>query len=666
MADSRLQHNLETKTREVVDDMLDATAQPACHAYQKDCKETALKLLKTLNVFESNCQSLMSKIQTNKEIVYSMYEEITNKMKAQRNSEKQRGSFVTCVEKEKELFLRANNDMSILQRQILKSQKELKAININVLDKLDGFVGQGEVINNNGDDDSDSDYTVGADGDGHSEYTSDFENLSDSDNSVKDEHTTKSNEKRIEYENKLQSINISSDEVNESNASYSGNTLVPRLKPHVHSTNSSRNRDASHISKTNAVPIGESQSKTSTPSTIYNSKLTKPKPSTNRLPSRIEARAGQEMNQSAQLERRQTMSIDVQSIHQLIKRSGKKLLPLREETVMNFKELLNMIPSPNDLPSLKKDMPAIRKANVNKDSTLTMVICQRHDVLQRNWTDVKLFTDYYLVIIQKTAISSGSNEYLNKYNIESGEIMAWLWLPGAGRMCKIGEAGRIGVLQIGKKERCISVIQTTKHIFNANEQQLRKVYHINIEQAYTSICHLEILHPQGSEDQLKFAAVYSAERKGEIKEEIDIINSVISMTSSRMSKSVATATKIARLVGICSIDALGGDKLVISLHSNIICLDIRGRVICDIEAISRVTDICCTKDFIFACICDKGQIMQIQVCGNSWKIVNNNIIQNENIKPSQVSVCGRQVLIREFIMDKFKSEIILRVMKMQS
>ena len=58
--------------------------------------------------------------------------------------------------------------------------------------------------------------------------------------------------------------------------------------------------------------------------------------------------------------------------------------------------------------------------------------------------------------------------------------------------------------------------------------------------------------------------------------------------------------------------------------------------------------------------------MQIQVCGNSWKIVNNNIIQNENIKPSQVSVCGRQVLIREFIMDKFKSEIILRVMKMQS
>ena len=661
MADSRLQHTSETKNREAVDGRSDATAQPTCPAYLKDCKETAIKLLKTLNVFESDCQSLMSKIQTNKEIVSSMYEEINNKMKAQRNSEKQRGSFVTCVENGKEWFLRANNEMSFLQRQILKSQKELKAISINVLDnKSDGYVGHDEDINNNWDDDSDSDYTAGADDDGLSEYTSDFENLSDSDNSVKDEHTTKPNEKSIESKNKLQSINISSDEVNESDASYTGSTLVPKLLPNVYSTNTSRNRDAPLISNTNAVPIGESQSRTVMPLTMYNPKLTKPKHSTNILPSRIQAHASQEMIQSAKIERKQAMSIDVQSIHQLMKRSGKKLLPLREETVMNFKELLNMIPSPNDLPSLKRDMSTIG------NPILTMVVCQRHNVLQRNWIDVKLFTDFYLVIIQKTATNSGSNEYLNKYNIVSGEIMAWLWLPGAGRMCKIGEDGRIGVLQIGKKERCISVVQTTRHIFNANEQELRKVYHINIEQAYTSICHLEILHPQGSEDQLKFAAVYSAERKGEIKEEIDIINSVISMTSSRMSKSVATATKIARLVGICSIDALGGDKLVISLHSNIICLDIRGRVICDMEAISRVTDICCTKDFIFACICDKGQIMQIQVCGNSWKIVNNNIIQNENIKPSQVSVCGRQVLIREFIMDKFKSEIILRVMKMQS
>ena len=590
MADSRLQHTSETKNREAVDGRSDATAQPTCPAYLKDCKETAIKLLKTLNVFESDCQSLMSKIQTNKEIVSSMYEKMNNKMKAQRNSEKQHGSFVTCVENGKEWFLRVNNEMSLLQRQILKSQKELKAISINVLDnKSDGYVGHDEVINNNEDDDSDSDYTAGADDDGLSEYTSDFENLSDSDNSVEDEHTTKPNEKRIESKNKLQSINISSDEVNESDASYSGSTLVPKLLPNVYSTNTSRNRGAPLISNTNAVPIGMSQSRTVMPSTMYNPKLAKP--STNKLPSRIEAGASQEMIQSAKIERRQAMSIDVQSIHQLMKRSGKKLLPLREETVMNFKELLNMIPSPNDLPSLKRDMSTIGKP------ILTMVVCQRHNVLQRNWIDVKLFTDYYLVIIQKTAISSGSNEYLNKYNIESGEIMAWLWLPGAGRMCKIGEDGRIGVLQIGKKERCISVVQTTRHIFNANEQELRKVYHINIEQAYTSICHLEILHPQGSEDQLKFAAVYSAERKGVIKEKIDIINSVISMTSSRMSKSVATATKIARLVGICSIDALGGDKLVISLHSNIICLDIRGRVICDMEAISRVTDICCTKDF---------------------------------------------------------------------
>ena len=485
---------------------------------------------------------------------------------------------------------------------------------------------------------------------------------------MENEHESKPNGIKITTDEKLQSVIISSDEVNEADVFRSGRTLAPVLLSHVHSTDIPMKKVSPFQYDLTAESIEESQPRRATSSTKYNSKMVAPKPFVNRLPIRMESRESRVMKQPPQIEQMQAMSIDLQSLHHLIKRSGKTFLPDREETVMHFKELWNVIPSPNDLPSLKNDKSETGTAHVNKDNAVTTVVCQRHDVPHTNWIDAKLFTNYYLVIKQKTVVSSSSTEYLNKYYIESGKIIAWLWLPGAGRMCKIGEDGRVGVLQIDQKARSISVVQTSKHKFNANEHQLRKIYHINIQQAYTAICHLEILHPQGSNDsdQLKFAAVYSAERKGEIKEEIDIINSVVNMRSFGLPKTGVTTTGIARFGGLCGIDALEKNTIVVSLHShNIICLDTKGRVIWNIEVSARVTDICCTKEFVFACIYDKKQIMQIQVCGNSWKIVNN-IIQNENIHPSQVSVCGRQVLVREFIMDEFKSQIILRDLKIHS
>ena len=80
-----------------------------------------------------------------------------------------------------------------------------------------------------------------------------------------------------------------------------------------------------------------------------------------------------------------------------------------------------MIPSPNNLPSLKNDNSATENAHVNKDNAVTTAVCQRHDVLHTHWINAKLFTNYFLVIKQKTVVSSSSTDYLNKYYIESGK-----------------------------------------------------------------------------------------------------------------------------------------------------------------------------------------------------------------------------------------------------
>ena len=654
MEEARLKPTLNTT--EVEKDSSYAHVDPTDHKYLKNVEETARKLLKSLNALngqlETNHTILKLKIQANKDVVYSIlnHEEMKSETKVQQNCEKYHVNFV----KQREWFLNANDKMLLLNGEIVKAQKGIKTTNINVLDnKPNRYLDFDEDTSSHEDDKSDADNNSSEGDDSYSEYTGDFDNVRDSGQLVKNEHESLPNGIKITTDEKLQSVIISSDEVNEADVFRSGRTTAPVLVPHVHSTEIPRKKDSPFQYDVTAEPIGESQPRRATSSTKYNSKMVALKPSVNRLPIRIEALEGRVMKQPPQIEQMQAKSIDVQSVHQLIKQSENKFLPDREETVMH----------------LKNDKSATENAHVNKDTAVTRVECQRHDVPHTNWIDAKLFTNYYLVITQKTVASSSNTEYLNKYYNESGKIIAWLWLPGAGRMCKIGEDGRVGVLQIDQKARSISVVQTSKHKFNANEHQLRKIYHINIQQAYTAICHLEILHPQGSDDsdQLKFAAVYSAERKGEIKEEIDIINSVVNVRSFGLPKTGVTTPGIARFGGICGIDALEKNTIVVSLHShNIICLDTKGRVIWNIEVNARVTDICCTKEFVFACIYDKKQIMQIQVCGNSWKIVNNNIIQNENIHPSQVSVCGRQVLVREFIMDEFKSQIILRDLKIHS
>ena len=223
----------------------------------------------------------------------------------------------------------------------------------------------------------------------------------------------------------------------------------------------------------------------------------------------------------------------------------------------------------------------------------------------------------------------------------------------------------VAVLQVGGKTRHISVVNTCKHEFNGAAYELRKLYQIPVSQAYIVICSFaQAKSDDMSTCRLKFAVVHSVLEKGKMEEEMDILDTYVTTGSDGKAKIAMKKSSITRRGGICSIDTLGADKIVISLIHSIVCLDTTGRDIWIIPTDARVTDICCTEKYVFACVYNKGQIMKILARDNKWVVEENNILSNEEIKPSQVSVCGQEILIREFILEEYRSQIIIRVMKL--
>ena len=118
-------------------------------------------------------------------------------------------------------------------------------------------------------------------------------------------------------------------------------------------------------------------------------------------------------------------------------------------------------------------------------------------------------------------------------------------------------------------------------------------------------------------------------------------------------------SKVYQMSGLSSISAITTNKMIVTTTNKVICIDTRGNVIWNLTMPARVTDICCFGNCVFDCLQDKGQILKV----DQGVITDNDILMGEHINPSQVSVCGREMLIREFILEEYTSQVIIRIIR---
>ena len=183
----------------------------------------------------------------------------------------------------------------------------------------------------------------------------------------------------------------------------------------------------------------------------------------------------------------------------------------RKENVMPFRELINSVPDLTRLSHQRGDTVSTdNSAAQGATARCHKVATHKHSVTDRNWIDILLFPNYYLVIhvIQKKQANVGTNEWLNKYAKDTGkDADSWLSLPEAGKMCKVSEEGVVAVLQIGGQKRCIAIVKTSDIL----SDRIKLLYRINVDEAYNAITCLNrpdqklCLEPK---IQLKFAAIF--------------------------------------------------------------------------------------------------------------------------------------------------------------
>ena len=364
----------------------------------------------------------------------------------------------------------------------------------------------------------------------------------------------------------------------------------------------------------------------------------------------------------------QSRTIDIQGIKRHIRKSNSTRLHCREETVKSFLDLRNQLTSPKLTYTTESDVTDKISVDFQKNTkdNAKEVVCREYKTIDRNWIDIILFQDCYLVTIQKKDPKTGNNEFLNKYSKETGELLKWMWLPEAGRMCKINEKEmNIAVLQIGRKRKCIAVIKSGRPSVQAEELQI--LYCINVHAPFFLIACLGQSHINASPN-LKLVAVFSVLKNGKTEEEIyTLVPNILSLQKigGRDVRSYnATTTLIKRHGGICGISTLNKDKIIMILISSVACIDIHGTFLWVLPTQARVTDICSQKNFLFVCLQDKGRILKSVVENNKVEICSNNILIDEVVKPSQVSMCGHEMLIREFIPDEYRSKTIVRIVEL--
>lgn len=364
----------------------------------------------------------------------------------------------------------------------------------------------------------------------------------------------------------------------------------------------------------------------------------------------------------------QSGTIDVQGIKRHIRKSNSTRLHCREETVRAFLDLRNQLTSPKLTHTTEPDVTDKISLDFQKNTkdNAKEVVCREYQTIDRNWIDILLFQDCYLVTIQKKDPKTGNNEFLNKYSKETGELLKWMWLPEAGRMCKINEKEmNIAVLQIGRKRKCIAVIKTGRPSVQAKELQI--LYCVNVHAPFFLIACLGQSQINSSSN-LKLVAVFSALRNGKTEEEIyTLVPNILSLQKVGGGDARtynATTTLIKRHGGICGISTFNKDKIIMILINSVACIDIHGAFLWILPTQARVTDICSQKNFLFVCLQDKGWILKSVVENNKVEICSNNILIDEVVKPSQVSICGHDMLIREFIPDEYRSKTIVRIVEL--
>ena len=355
--------------------------------------------------------------------------------------------------------------------------------------------------------------------------------------------------------------------------------------------------------------------------------------------------------------------------------SGQVMLRPKEDIVKPFNELIDQVPDLETIPRRRSDAFRVSTGNPVTQSTtaeMNAVAIHKHTT-DRNWVDILLFSNYYLVIIQKKQADIFANEWLNKYAKDTGkDADSWLSLPGAGKMCKVSEEGVVAVLQVGKQYRCVAIVKTSDILSHGNGDKVEVMYRINVIETYSAITCLNVSHQNiwsKQNPEMRLAAVFSAERDGIMIEGVNIFYPNIfypETLSMKVLQGVKTyeckQTTVFNKSGLNNISALTTDRLVVTTVYSVTCITTGGDALWNLHMPKRVTDICCCGSGVFVCLPDRGQVLKIETKKDKVVMTDYNVLRGEHLNPSQLSVCGHEMLIREFIPEEYRSRItIIRI-----
>jgi hypothetical protein len=250
-------------------------------------------------------------------------------------------------------------------------------------------------------------------------------------------------------------------------------------------------------------------------------------------------------------------------------------------------------------------------------------------------SEIKLYKKYIIML---------EGENLKKLDRNDLNVLKSVKMCDVRRLCKIHDHS-VGVLRINK---CISIVDC---------ETLETKYKIITSKPYAEICRIRtfIKVPQDIPDQhYVFVAAY-IDTSSCSEDKIDIVMAkpgrIQNIIPQYGNKVVPLNLRRTNFRGISAIASLTTSKVIVGFSYDVECIEFdecfKTKTLWYISLKKSVTDIYCSKKFVFLCIKDEHRLALL--CPENGKEIARNILpDNVKMSPDRLSIHGDSILVKEF------------------
>jgi hypothetical protein len=281
------------------------------------------------------------------------------------------------------------------------------------------------------------------------------------------------------------------------------------------------------------------------------------------------------------------------------------------------------------------EMPDDSASFLTTSQQETVYLIEKSSFTLEHCTDIAIMDEHHII--------ASVGDSVQKRERKRMSFRQGISVPGAGKLCVIGETTEVSVLQ--QRSGHITVIET--------EPNLTILYRLNFHHQFVDISYLQsVVGTDGCPTQSPVFAVCYSVHDSFVTENIDLIQPKPTRYPGKPPTFLTKSTTIAesdshinksRFRGISNVATFKNRYILVGATRGVTCINKKGTMIWTIDLFKRVTQIMAYRTLIFVAVKDERKITTI---GKQGHVIEDNIMPPMDLYPQKISAFEDQLIVK--------------------